>query len=157
MLVAERFLRKELVAIYEQDAEQVTFFRYVADRLMALGYVEDSYLEAIIEREKKYPTGLNTPTLEVAIPHTDPQHIKQPFIYIIKLKTPVIFGEMGTDDVFVKARYAFCLGFTKGADQLVLLQDMMTMFMDKLVMESLEAETSKEKIFDLMINYFNKE
>jgi PTS system galactitol-specific IIA component len=157
MLVADKFLKKELVDIYEQKDDQAVFFSYLSARLTELGYVENSYLEAMLEREAAYPTGLKTPGINVAIPHTDPQHIRQPFIYIVKLVSPVTFGEMGTDNQFISAKYAFCLGFNKGEDQLVLLQNLMAMFMDQAFMEQLEAETKEEKIFDLVINYFNKE
>jgi PTS system galactitol-specific IIA component len=157
MLVADKFLKKELVAIYEQEDDQAVFFSHLSARLTELGYVENSYLEAILEREAAYPTGLKTPSINVAIPHTDPQHILQPFIYIVKLVSPVTFGEMGTDNQFISAKYAFCLGFNKGEDQLVLLQNLMAMFMDQAFMEQLETETQEEKIFDLVINYFNKE
>ncbi|GGC93806.1 PTS sugar transporter subunit IIA [Enterococcus wangshanyuanii] len=157
MLVADKFLRAELVDIYEEEDDQAVFFSHLSAKLLELGYVDEEYLHALLKREAEYPTGLKTATLNVAIPHTDPQYIKQPFIYIIKLKTPVTFGEMGTDNVFLKAEYAFCLGFDKGEDQLVLLQNLMAMFMDQLFMERLEIETDKKKMFDLVINYFNKE
>ncbi|MFD1900527.1 PTS sugar transporter subunit IIA [Enterococcus termitis] len=157
MLVTDKFLRTELVDIYEDGDDQAVFFSYLFTKLFELGYVEKEYLREMTAREADYPTGLRTSTLNVAIPHTDPQYIKRPFIYIVKLKTPVTFGEMGTDNHFVKAKYAFCLGFDKGEDQLVLLQNLMTMFMDQSFMSTLETATIKEKIFDLVINYFNKE
>lgn len=46
---------------------------FMSERLAQAGYVDGSFCEAVLEREKKYPTGLKTKTHAVAIPHADPE------------------------------------------------------------------------------------
>ena len=41
------------------------------------GFVKESYIEAVQEREKVFPTGLPMEALGVAIPHTDSIHVNK--------------------------------------------------------------------------------
>lgn len=45
-------------------------------KLKMLEYVEDSFESAIMTREMSFPTGLELGHINIAIPHTDPQHVK---------------------------------------------------------------------------------
>ena len=45
------------------------------------GYVKESYTSAILEREKQFPTGLKTPGINIAMPHTYPEHVIKPAIF----------------------------------------------------------------------------
>ena len=40
-------------------------------------YINDGYIESVIEREKIFPTGLEFPKYCIAIPHTDSKYIKK--------------------------------------------------------------------------------
>ena len=50
-------------------------FELLERHLRAGGYVADTWLDAIRERECAYPTGLACQELGVAIPHADPCHM----------------------------------------------------------------------------------
>ena len=50
-------------------------FKFLNENLINLGYVKDSFLEGLVDREKNYPTGLKTSVCGIAIPHTDSIHI----------------------------------------------------------------------------------
>ena len=47
----------------------------VSKDLFIAGFVTDMYGKKIIEREKKYPTGLKLDGLNIAICHTDPEYV----------------------------------------------------------------------------------
>jgi len=150
----ETFFDEDLVDIIESDVTQEEYFEHIFKKLKAKNLVEDSFLSAITQRELEFPTGLETPHLDVAIPHTDPEHIKSRFIYMIKTKNPVTFGKMGTMDETIEVNYSFVLGFDKGEDQLVLLQNLMSMFMTQEVMEKLGKAATTEQIFETVSSYF---
>lgn len=154
MIITKNMFHPELVAICEKKTDFSGLVDFVSKKLSQLNLIQESYTNAIKEREKEYPTGLATPTFAVAIPHTDPTHIKEPFIYIVKLKNEVSFGQMGTTEEFIQAKYAFFLGFDKGEDQLMLLQTLMAMFTNSEVMSALEDETNEAKILDIVTNFF---
>ena len=44
---------------------------YLSDKLIEKGIVKESYKEAILNREKVFPTGLQFEKYGIAIPHTD--------------------------------------------------------------------------------------
>lgn len=154
MIITKNMFHPNLVDIYEKDTDFSGLVDFVSQKLSQLNFIQDSYPNAIKEREKEYPTGLETPTFAVAIPHTDPTHIKEPFIYIVKLQQEVSFGQMGTTEEYIQAKYAFFLGFNKGEDQLQLLQTLMSMFSNIEVMDALESEINKEKILAIVTNFF---
>lgn len=154
MIITKNMFHPDLVDIYEKDTDFSGLVDFVSQKLSQLNFIQDSYPNAIKEREKEYPTGLETPTFAVAIPHTDPTHIKEPFIYIVKLQQEVSFGQMGTTEEYIQAKYAFFLGFDKGEDQLQLLQTLMSMFSNIEVMDALESEINKEKILAIVTNFF---
>jgi PTS system galactitol-specific IIA component len=66
----------------------------LADTALEHGYVRDSFPAALVERERRYPTGLPT-ALATAIPHADPEHVLTAGLGIARLAQPVPFGEMG--------------------------------------------------------------
>lgn len=65
-------------------ASREELFEDVSRRLVALGYVDDSFERAIKEREESYPTGLPLDP-PVAIPHTDGTHVKHDVIVCIRM------------------------------------------------------------------------
>lgn len=66
----------------------------MAARLVEAGHVGPGFTEAVLARERTYPTGLPT-AIGTAIPHTDPEHVIHPGLAVVTLKWPVPFGEMG--------------------------------------------------------------
>ncbi len=67
----------------------------LADLLLLKGYVTENFLNGVLEREIKYPTGLKTLCGGFAIPHTDSVHVLKTAIAVARLHNPVIFSEMG--------------------------------------------------------------
>ncbi|MBP1043784.1 PTS sugar transporter subunit IIA [Vagococcus sp. BWB3-3] len=155
MLLTKNYLNKDLVDIFDIQGGQEEYFAAVYQKLNQLDYIEDGYLGAIVEREKAYPTGLETPFLSVAIPHTDPQYIKKPFIYMVKLEKPIVFGQMGTTDTEIQVTVTFVLGVEKGDDQLVVLQSLMKMFADERVMTQLKEVKEVTGFYQIVCDFFN--
>lgn len=70
MTLISSLTKKELITINNDSKTIEEFFTNASDILMERGYVKESFLDAILEREKKYPTGLEMPKIVIAIPHT---------------------------------------------------------------------------------------
>jgi galactitol PTS system EIIA component len=73
------------------------------------GYAKEGFSEAIIERESKYPTGLHTPEIEVAVPHADAEWTILPSLTIGILESPVKFDPMGGEGGEVEVELVFML------------------------------------------------
>ncbi|WP_321387837.1 PTS sugar transporter subunit IIA [uncultured Enterococcus sp.] len=153
-MTIDEYFNEELADIIEVKGGQEEFFSYIFQKLKQKDYVEESFFEALKERERDYPTGLKTHFMGVAIPHTDPQHIKKPFIFITKLKQPIQFGQMGSVDEQVEVHYTFVLGFDKGEQQLVLLQNLMAMFADEGIMNQLAEDVSEKEMYAIVKQYY---
>jgi len=94
-----------IIAVADID-DRWALLRRAASILVKKGYVSPAYLEALIEREKRYPTGLRiNDTLSVALPHAHVMYTIKPVVFVILLKNPVRFNRMGSpnESVYVNA------------------------------------------------------
>lgn len=133
------------------------FFQKFSKIMMEKGYVKDSWLDAITERERNFATGLQFESIPVAIPHVDPQHIIKPYIAIIKPKTSISFEPMaGMVDHAIDTKLIVNLGLLKHAEgQVEVLQAMMGMFMDEKAVEDIMSQTTAEGMVDCFKRYAN--
>lgn len=83
------------------------------DLLCVKGFVKESYLQNVIDREKVYPTGLRLEGgIDVALPHGNAEHVNKLSIAVGVLKKPVVFHQMGSDpkeNDLVNAKLIFVL------------------------------------------------
>ncbi len=153
MSIVGELIQAELIDMECDSISVNDFFETKAEILKKLGFVEKTYLEAIIEREKEYPTGLNLENIAIAIPHTTVDHIKKPFIYFNKLvNRDIEFIQMGTDDVIVKPEYILMLGIKEPKNQVNLLAEIMELFSQKEFIYNIKNAKSATEI----INLFNE-
>ncbi|PHP52917.1 PTS sugar transporter subunit IIA [Actinomyces ruminis] len=138
-------LKRDLVRLDWEVKDQEDFFDRIATELLRAGYIRESFREALVERERKYPTALPTSPEAVAIPHSDVEHIIRPFIASVRLAKPIDWREMGNDDVIHPVRFIFVLGFVQEDRHVEVLQIMLQAFQDPAFMEQLsEAQTPDE-------------
>src|SRR5699024_8064439 len=116
---------KNLISLNVDYSSQAEMFEKVSFDLEQEGFVEHSFKEALIEREKEFPTGLSTNEFNVAIPHTDVKHVKYPFIYVTTSIAPLDFVQMGSDSSLIKVNTIFILGIKDPQGQVGLLSEIM--------------------------------
>lgn len=114
--------------------------------LLKKGYVKDTYINAVIERERILPTGLDLGELGVAIPHTDSQHVNQANIAVGLLKNPIEFSRMVDPTKKIKVQLVFLLAIKNPEKQVELLGKLMAIFQDIELLKSIQKSTSKEEI-----------
>ena len=146
--------KPELVFFDMECKDREDFFNQLHDKLDAMGYIQDTWYEGITTREKNYPTVLLCGAAEIAIPHTDPQHLKKPYIAIIKPKTPVRFEHMAGVDDDVDAELIINLGVLRDGGQVAVLQNLMNIFMDKEKTADILAQTTQQGMIDAITKYF---
>lgn len=137
----EAFVINPMSAVDSSDA-----IEQLGKLLLKAGYVEDTFVDAVIEREKVFATGLPTPEIQVAIPHADPEHVRKTAIAIGVLPEPVEFGEMGNPIDTVEVNL-ICMLAVREADFLVsLLQQLVAIFQDTGTLHQLISATSTEEV-----------
>lgn len=114
------------------------------------GYAKDSYIDALIEREQEYPTGLDIDGVGVAIPHTAVNHVKKQGIAIAVLEKPVTFFQMGTDDETVKVQVIFMLAVINANEHLDQLQTILKIIQDKNVLSDLMKTKDTKQIIKIV-------
>jgi PTS system galactitol-specific IIA component len=97
--------------------------RILADRLLALGYVKPSFADAVIAREVMLPTGLPLGCdNNVAVPHTDPEHVLRPGLALATLVEPVSFSNMEDPDEKLQVSVVFLMALNDKDKQIEMLQ-----------------------------------
>lgn len=145
-------LFRELVQLDMDAADQTQVFEHMADILCKHGFVKSTYLESLKEREEKYPTALPVEPYPVAIPHTNMEHILQPFIAPIRLRKSIEWREMANNDAIHHVKFIFMLGFLKSEMHVELLQLLVENFQNKELMEKLERAATADEYFQLISN-----
>lgn len=136
---------KEDLIFTDVEAETTDdIFRQLGGALTEKGYTKDSYVQALIDREEEYPTGLNIDGIGVAIPHTPIEHVNKAATCIGILKKPVEFIEMGSDDDKVDVQLVFMLAVVDPSAHIDQLQRIVTIIQDKNVLKQL-SETSNPR------------
>lgn len=149
MSIKELF-QPELIDLQVQANSEEELFAVIAERLLELGYVYSDYLTGITLRERNFPTGLITQHLNIALPHSDTEYVKKPFIYIVRLKQPVIVRQMG-DNQEMLVKDIFFLGIKEPTKQVGLLQLLITLFQEETFMEALQNVEESEAMYALFI------
>ena len=122
----------------------------LGQKLIDEGYTKESYIDALITREKDFPTGLDIDGLGVAIPHTDVSHVNKAGIAIGVLKKPVTFIQMGSDDEEVGVKLVFMIAVTDPNAHIDELQRIIEIIQDKDVLEKLFTVTDKDTIIEVI-------
>ncbi|WP_313631553.1 PTS sugar transporter subunit IIA [Enterococcus devriesei] len=142
---------QELISLELKGENEVEVFQQVAKHLTELDFVNEGYLNGIITREEKFPTGLITQHVNIALPHSDPEYVEKPFVYIARLKDEVKVKQMG-DSQEMKVKNLFFLGIKDPKGQVGLLQAFMELFMKEEFVTEFINEKDINKIYQLFTN-----
>lgn len=113
-----------VLGVEKETSEDV--IRLLAEKLKADGYVKDSFADAVVKREASMPTGLPLGRdVNVAVPHTDPEHVIKPGIALATLKKPVTFANMEDPDEAVPVGVVFLMALNDKDRQIEMLQKIM--------------------------------
>ena len=117
----EQIFREDLIWLDETFEDKDQFFDKIGKRLCEKGKVKESFADGLKSREAVYPTGLKTESYEIAIPHTDVEHVREASISFVRFKETVLFSHMGEPEIQVNAKFAFVLGVKEPSQQVEVL------------------------------------
>jgi PTS system galactitol-specific IIA component len=130
--------------ITDCDAKTDTeVIRLLSNLALEQGFIEELFIEKILEREKAYPTGLPT-EVQIAIPHVSDGCIKS-FFSVAVLREPVKFASMDGSDDPIMAQIVFLFGITNPTHQVKVLKKFCTIFQDSnLLRDCISIKDRKE-------------
>lgn len=143
-------LNPSLILTNVNAKDSADVMQQVGGAVIKEGYAKESYIEALINREKEFPTGLDVDGFGVAIPHTDVSHVLKEGITIARLEKPVTFVQMGTDDETVEVRLVFMLSVVDPNAHIDQLQRILEIIQDTAVLDKLLSVTNKEQIIEII-------
>jgi Phosphotransferase system mannitol/fructose-specific IIA domain (Ntr-type) len=129
-------------------------FEKVAAFLLEKDYVNESYAKAVIEREKVYPTGLPTKIFGVAIPHTDPEHVKRNLILTVVPEKPILFNTMGGEENdLLEVECLFFILVKESNNHIKAVMNFMQVFQNPEDLMTIRQASSKKTIEDILKKY----
>src|SRR5690625_3293086 len=139
-------INEEFITLKLQVSDWKDALTKMSQHLTNEKIVKESFGQAIVDREMIYPTGLQSATIGVAIPHTDSEHVNVQAIYVATLEKPVSFTHMGTDDMDVFVEIIFMLAIKDPNAQLTLLQKLMDILQKEEVLEGIKNSKTKSEV-----------
>lgn len=135
------------------QADSSTFaLRKMGEHAFEEGFVKDSYVNALLEREQEFPTGLEIPPegLGLAIPHADPEHVNEEIFILGIPEEPVEFRSMEDPEETIEAELILLLVIKETEGYTQFLSNLTKLFQGEKFLK-LAREKNEEKLLDLVI------
>lgn len=130
--------------VIEKDAQNwEEAISICAEALRRNNWVDNSFCEACVTREKEFPTGLET-EVGVAIPHTTADHVYENAICLLKLEKPVSFCRMDDPDEMAEVHFVFNLAVCDPNQQLSVLRAIMKLVQDGAYMKQCQEMSATQ-------------
>lgn len=149
---------KEIVLLKATDiSNQSEALETLATKLFQKDVVKESYLKAIKDREKEFPTGLLMGgDIGIAIPHTDAEHVLENQIALMTLDSSVDFKQMADDTTNVPVDIIFMLALKDSESQLDTLQKLMSMGQDEEILKQIIASNNEDEVLNILSDNLQK-
>lgn len=148
------FFQNELIVTNLDVESKEEVFKVLFKKLYDNGFVKESFLDAIIKREKSFPTGLQLKKYNVAIPHTDPEHVIKPAIAVATLSNPVIFKNMANPLEDVLVNIIFMIALNESHSQVEMLQQLIQLIQNDVFLEKIISLEGGDEIINLVVETF---
>ena len=122
----------------------------MSNMLLSMGYVKESFPEAILDREKHYPSGLPMEGHKIAIPHTDAEHVNQSVILFARLAHPLEFSSMGDPDEKIQLSLISMFALAEKKEIGKMLEVLITAYSNNDVLEAILNAPSSKEIFNIL-------
>jgi PTS system galactitol-specific IIA component len=149
-------IRDENILVHAAAASSEDIIRQLGALLRANGFVKDTFVQAVLDREKAYPTGLQTNILGFAIPHTDTEHVISPAVAIATLTQPVIFQAMGDPETSVSVQVVMMLAISDPKAVVHVLRKVISILEDSEALTGLRGASSREEIREIVHTHIQK-
>lgn len=132
---------------FEADSKEEVITK-LSNIALERGYVDDTYLTNVLNREKEYPTGLPS-EIPVAIPHIG-EGCLESFLGVATLKKPVAFQSMGGGQE-LEVKHVFLIGVTDPEVQVAFLQKLSGAIQRPEFLQMLSEADSSEVLYKAVL------
>lgn len=145
ILIDEKYIHIDCEYDNKED-----LLKYLTDTMLEDNVIKNTFYENILAREFKYPTGLNTGVIKVAIPHTNPEHVNEAAISIATLKNSIKFNNMENSNEELFVDLVFMLAVDNPEKQVPLLVKLMGIFSQSDKLKEIKESKDKSEIKKIM-------
>lgn len=117
--------------------------------------VKKSYLDAVLKREKEFPTALSTENVSFAIPHTDPEHVNKAAIAVALLENKVNFKSMEDYDKEIGVKIVFLLAITDPSKQVTVLQSLIEIMQNEEIVKDVLTSNNRSELANIFKKRLN--
>lgn len=152
--MAQLSFTESLVVVFDQPcvhSEEVE--RTMADTLLSQDYVKPAYAEALVEREKHFPTALDVQGINVAIPHCDPEYVLKGAICVGILHHPVAWYRMDAPDETCPVSLVVMLALQEAHAHLEMLQKVIALIQDQEMTNKIVTSKTAHDVYELLAPY----
>lgn len=146
---------KMIVKLDSEKKTQTDILGFLADRLYHAGYVKKSYKAGILKREEVYPTGLLTGGINVAVPHTDCEHVNKAALAVAVLKEAVYFKAMDNPEREVGVSIVIMMALKEPHGQIEMLQKVLSLVKQQDELKTLLSTADENDIYQVIVNYLH--
>lgn len=143
---------KKIILLDYEITSRENALSALSDSLYAADQVTSEFKNSILSRESNFPTGLQTKTIGVAIPHTNADKVISEQMGFLRLKDPVIFNQMG-DNKKINVKLIFMLALKNPDKQLHMLQTLMQLFQNKDSIDQILKVDTTDEFVRVMNNF----
>jgi PTS system galactitol-specific IIA component len=144
-------LRPEHIMVGLEAADAQQAIQALSGLMVQSGHAGPEFAADVWEREQTFPTGLPTQPVAIAIPHADPFHVNQSAVSMGILKTPVLFGQMGTDgSVHLDAKVVFLLAIKEREKQVEMIQQLITLIQSADLLAGITHAEDADQVLELI-------
>lgn len=147
--------------IWEELDERLIFFnrtesswegllKMVGEAFVESGAAKSGYPQALVDREKDFPTGLDAGVFGIAIPHTESSWVCRNTLGILVLKEAVGFIKMGTEKETIPVMLIFILAVKPGSDHIKRLKRIMAILQDQMLLKRISGSKNKKEIIEMI-------
>lgn len=144
-------LKESLIFLnIEETCNKENILRKMGNALIREGYAKETYTQALIRREEKFPTGLDIQGIGVALPHTDPCHVNKDGIAVAVLERPAVFQHMEDENMQVEVRLVIMLAVLRTEFHLKRLQSVLNIIQDVKILEELLTAADQKEVIQII-------
>ena len=147
-------LSPEMIFLKQSVRNSEMAIDFLGNKLVQAGCVNARYMEAVKDREKGFPTGLQLKAGGIAIPHATPDgNVQRSALAVARFKDPVSFHAMEDPDDVVEAKLVFLLALEEASEHLALLSQLFQFFQQEKLVKGLLQASEPQSFYQLMASH----
>lgn len=152
-MLNENLLCENIINLNISADNNVDAIKQMGKMLCDNKYINNSYTQSVIERERTFPTGLVLASAGIAIPHASPDNnVFKNGIAAARLTKPVKFHSMENPDDEVEVDMIFMLALASSNEHLDVLKKLFIAFQNQTLVNALKHSQNKAEFLKLLTN-----